>query len=195
MSLRLVASNDSVPDGTGPRILAPGAPPSPGPIPTELARHLVHGEALVWWGVKDRIRFGAVGLVLAAAISILGFVSLFAPEFWLQPLAELAKPIAVLLSPAAFVLLRERINRRAVVVTDSAIVDMDLRGQANRIPFDGIAAVRRDFLRGGVILEGRRAQVRIPPSLSDDAHQAIASQRRNRVRGSSAVDDPQGWLP
>ena len=42
MTLKLAASNpDPEPSaaGQGPRILAPGAPPSPGPVPNELAQH------------------------------------------------------------------------------------------------------------------------------------------------------------
>ena len=49
MTLKLAASNpDPEPSaaGQGPRILAPGAPPSPGPVPNELAQHLSFGEAL-----------------------------------------------------------------------------------------------------------------------------------------------------
>ena len=205
MTLELVASKDPPPEDDGgydrgPRILAPGAPPSPGPIPSDLAQYLKFGEALVWWDEKDRIRFGPIGLVLAAAVSILGFVSVFAPEFWLQPWSELWKPIAALLSPSALVLLRERINQRAVLVTDGSIIDVDPRGQSERLALDAITTVRRDALRGGIVLSGRRARVRIPPSLLDDAHQALASQRRLRSQGgvrgiASSIDDPSGWLP
>lgn len=202
MTLQLVSSNppppgdDSGHDGHGgPRILAPGAPPSPGPIPNDLARHLVFGEALVWWDEKDRIRFGPIGLVLVAAVAILGFVSLLAPRFWLQPWGELWKPVAALLSPAALVLLRERVNQRAVLVTDVGIIDVDREGHAGRLAFDAITAVRRDVLRGGLVLEGKRGRVRIPPSLLDDTRQAIASQRRDKIRAATPVDDPTRWLP
>ncbi|MCA9653311.1 MAG: hypothetical protein H6712_17055 [Myxococcales bacterium] len=198
MTLKLAASNpDPEPSaaGQGPRILAPGAPPSPGPVPNELAQHLSFGEALVWWNAKDRIDVGPVGLVLLAVLVILGFVTLFAPEFWSQPWSELAKPIAALLSPAALVLLRERLDQCSVLVTDAAIVGVDRGGHAVRLGLQGIASVRRDLLRGGLVLAGRDGRVRIPPSLLDDARQAIASQQRNRVRGSSTIDDPMGWLP
>ncbi|MCA9706869.1 MAG: hypothetical protein KDK70_13535 [Myxococcales bacterium] len=195
MTLRLAASNDAPEGPGGPRILAPGAPPSPGPVPSELARHLTFGEALVWWGDKDRIHFGPIVLVLVAAVSILGFVSLLAPEFWLQPWEELWKPVAALLSPCALVLVRERLNQRAVLVTDTSITEVEPRGEAQRLALDGIVAVRRDLLRGGLVLLGRRGRVRIPPSLLDDAHQAIASQQRGRVRAAGSVDDPTGWLP
>ncbi|MCH9687200.1 MAG: hypothetical protein K0V04_37540 [Deltaproteobacteria bacterium] len=194
--LKLAASNpdpSSSGDG-GPRILAPGAPPSPGPIPNDLARHLTFGEALVWWGDKDHIRFGPVILVVLAAVSILGFVSVLAPEFWLQSWKDLAKPIAALLSPAAFVLLRERFNQRAVLVTDASIVEVGPNGHVSRLRFSAIVSVRRDVLRGGLLIDGQRGRVRVPPSLIDDAGQAVASQRKHGVQVSSAVEDPTGWL-
>ena len=196
MTLKVVSSSPGPEGGGGgPRILAPGAPPSSGPLPNELAQHLVRGEALVWWGDKNSIRFGPVLMILGVALAVLALVTLLAPEFWAQPPRELAKPIGVLLSPAAFVLVRERINRRAVLVTDASITSIDMRGRAQRLPLGGIAKVRRDPLRGGMVLEGRQGQVRLPPVLLDDTRQAIASQRRHSVRGSASVDDPQGWLP
>jgi hypothetical protein len=195
MTLELLPGNPSAPSGSGPRILAPGAPPSPGPVPGDLARHLVFGEALVWWDEKDRIHLGPVMLVVAAAVAILGFVSVLAPSFWLQPLGELWKPVAALFSPALLVLLRERMNQTAVLVTDVGIIGVEPSGHVERLAFDAIETVRRDVLRGGLLLEGKRGRVRIPPSLQGDAQQAIASQRRNRIRGATAVDDPMRWLP
>lgn len=195
MTLQLASHNPSPPSGGGPRILAPGAPASPGPVPSELARNLEFGEALVWWDEKDRIHLGPVALVIAAAVSVLGFVSVLAPSFWLQPWADLWKPVAALFSPAALVLLRERINRYAVLVTDVGIIGIDPSGNVQRLSFDAIESVRRDVLRGGLLLEGKRGRVRIPPSLLDDARQAIASQRRNKVRGAAPIDDPARWLP
>lgn len=199
MTLELVSSTPPPPGSApgshgGPRILAPGAPPSPGPIPSDLARHLVFGEALVWWDEKNGIHLGPVLLVVGAAVAILGFVSVLAPQFWLQPWGELWKPVAALLSPALLVLVRERVNQRAVLVTDAGILDVDRQGRVGRLAFDAIAAVRRDALRGGLVLDGPRGRVRIPPSLADDARQAVASQRRHRVRATAAVDDPTGWL-
>jgi len=194
--LKLAAHNPDPSVGTsGPRILAPGAPPSPGPVPKDLAQHLPFGEALVWWNEKDQIHYGPIALVLLVALGVLGFVSLFAPEFWNQPWRELAKPVAVLISPAAFVLLRERINQRAIMVTDVAVMGIDPAGRLERLSFEGITAVRRDAIRGGLLLEGRRVRVRIPPSLLEDTRLAIASQRRGRVRAATQVDDPTGWLP
>jgi hypothetical protein len=195
MTLELASSNPSPTGGGGPRILAPGAPPSPGPVPSDLARHLVFGEALVWWDEKDRIRLGPVALVVGAAVAILGFVSVLAPSFWLQPLSDLWKPVAALLSPAALVLLRERMDQCAVLVTDVGIIGIERSGRVGRLAFDAIESVRRDALRGGIVLEGKRDRVRIPPALADDAHQAIASQRRGRLRAATHVDDPMRWLP
>ena len=134
-------------------------------MPTDLARHLTFGEALVWWGDKDRIDFGPVGLVFAAAVAILGFVSVLAPEFWLQPWSELWKPVAALLSPAALVLVRERLSQRAVLVTDVSITEIDRSGQAQRRApapgeaLPGIPAGRagpRRAGQGGVYAAGRR---------------------------------------
>ncbi len=195
MTLQLASSNPNPTSGGGPRILAPGAPPSPGPIPGDLARHLVFGEALVWWDEKDRIHLGPVAMVAAAAVAILGFVSVLVPSFWLEPLGELWKPIAAIFSPALLVLLRERLNQTAVVVTDVGIIGVDPSGGVQRLAFEGIEVVRRDVLRGGILLEGKRGRVRIPPSLMNDAHQAIASQRRGRLRGAGQLDDPMRWLP
>lgn len=200
MTLQLVSSNPTPPAGAGsggdgPRILAPGAPPSPGPVPSDLARHLVFGEALVWWDEKERVHLGPVAMVVGAGVAILGFVSVLAPSFWLQPLGELWKPVAALFSPALLVLLRERLNQCAVLVTDVGIIGVDRSGGVQRLAFDAIESVRRDVLRGGLLLEGKRGRVRIPPSLTDDAHQAIASQRRLRPRTGAVVDDPMRWLP
>ena len=194
MSLRIVSSQPG--DGDrGARILASGAPPSPGPVPKDFARHLQHGEALVWWGEKDRIQAGPMLFVLAAALSMLGFATIFAPEFWVQPWASLWPPVAALLSPVLLILVRERINQRAVLITDAAIIGIDRDGTPHRLPWGAPVAIRRDLLRGGLVLHGKSDSVRIPPPLVDDARQAVASQARHMVRGSSAVDDPTGWLP
>ena len=185
------------PSGTttdGPRILVSGAPVSPGPLPVELASHLRHGEVLVWWGDKDTIHFGPVLMVFGAVLAILAFVSALAPEFWLQPPVELAKALSALLSPALLVLVRERLNQRTVIVTDTAVLDIDRSGESARIPIDRVQRVSRDLLRGGLRLQAGNAKVLIPPPLADDTRRAIASQVRGRVR-SEAIDDPQGWMP
>lgn len=194
MSLRLVSSQPGEGD-RGRRILASGAPPSPGPVPKDYARHLQHGEALVWWNAKDGIQIGPLLFVLAAALSLLGFATIFAPEFWVQPWESLWPPVAALLSPALLILVRERINQRAVLVTDAAIVGIDRDGTAHRLAWGAPVAVRRDLLRGGIVLHGRSGSVRIPPPLVDDARRAVASQAANVIRGSGNVDDPTGWLP
>lgn len=194
MSLRVVSSRPG--DGDrGARILASGAPPSPGPVPKEYARHLQHGEALLWWGEKDRIQAGPLLLVFAVALSMLGFATVLAPEFWVQPWASLWPPIAVLLSPALLILVRERVNQCAVLVTDAAILGIDRDGTPHRLPWGAPVAIRRDLLRGGLVLRGRSDLVRIPPPLLDDARKAVASQARHMISGSGNVDDPTGWLP
>jgi hypothetical protein len=194
VSLRLVSSQPGGGD-RGARILASGAPPSPGPVPKDLARHLQHGEALLWWDEKDRIEAGPFLLVLAVALSMLGFATVFAPEFWVQPWASLWPPLAALLSPALLVLVRERANRRTVLVTDTAIIGIDRDGTPHRIPWGAPVSIRRDLLRGGLVLQGRADTVRIPPPLVEDARKAVASQARHMIRGSGNVDDPTGWLP
>jgi len=195
--MRIVSSqeDDASEPAAGPRILAAGAPPSPGPVPKEYARHLQHGEALVWWSEKDRIQFGPLVMVLVAAVSLLGFATLFAPEFWIQPWSSLWPPIAALLSPALLVLVRERVNQRAVLVTDTAIVGVDRDGTPHRLPWGAPVSVRRDLLRGGIVLLGRSDSVRIPPSLVEDARRAVSSQARHQIRGASMIDDPTGWMP
>ena len=198
MTLRLVASNPEPPGPSrgGPRILASGAPPSPGPVPNDLAAHLKFGEALIWWGEKDRIDRGPVLLAFGAAVATLALVSAFAPELWLQSWSGLWPPLLALLSPTLFVLARERLAQAAVLVTDSAIVSVDPNDHAIRLGFDSVLGVRRDTLRGGVRLLGPRgAVVRVPAALMDDARAAIASQRATRVRSRDDVDDPFRWMP
>ncbi|MBX7078371.1 MAG: hypothetical protein K1X88_04220 [Nannocystaceae bacterium] len=179
----------------GARILAHGAPPSPGVVPLDLARHLEFGEALVWWGEKAEIERAPIVLGGGLVVIALALVSLLAPEFWLQPLSSLWQPLLAVCLPLLFALVRERLSRRAVLVTDTAVVEVDPAGRSQRLGFDNVRAVRRDMLRGGIALHGARASVRIPSILVDDARAAIASQRRSRVRTGAGVDDPTGWLP
>lgn len=195
MSLRLVESKAGE-SKDGPRILATGAPPSPGPIPNELAQHLHHGEALVWWNEKDSIDWGPVLLAFGAAAAALLLVSGFAPEFWQQPWSGLWPPLLALASPTLFVLLRERLSRRALLVTDSAIVSVDPDGQTQRLAFAAVAAVQRDWLRGGIRLLGPRATlIRIPATLADDTRKAVASASSSTIRSERQIDDPSGWMP
>jgi hypothetical protein len=156
--------------------------------------HLRHGEALVWWGIKDHTQLGPVWMVLGAVVAILGFATLFAPEFWTQPWRDLAKPIAALVSPAVFVLVRERINQRAVLVTDAGILGVDPDGTSHRLGWGNPLSIHRDLLRGGLTLRGRNGQVRIPPTLVDDARQAVRAGTVGQVRGSTDIDDRVGWL-
>jgi hypothetical protein len=197
MTLRLVASKPREEGGPkGPRILAVGAPISPGPIPNDLARHLKFGEALIWWGEKDRIEYGPILLAFGAAALALALVTGFAPELWHQPWSGLWPPLLALLSPTLFVLIRERLAQAAVLVTDSAVISIDPDDRAARLAMDAVSGIRKDVLRGGVQLLGPRGVVvRIPAALMDDARSAIATQRATRVRSRDRVDDPTGWMP
>lgn len=177
------------------RILAAGAPPSPSAAPLDLARHLEFGEALAWWGDKSHIERTPVFLAATLLVVALVGVTVFVPEFWLQPLDQLWQPLLAVSLPLLFTLLRERLSRRAVLVTDTSIVEVDMAGRSARLGFDNVRSVRRDLLRGGLRLEGARATVRIPSALVDDARQAIASQRRGRVQTREGLDDPLRWMP
>lgn len=178
------------------RRLAPGAPTSPGTVPLELAQQLRMGEAVVWWDEKEAVSWRPVAWTMLAGLIVLAGVTVFVPELWRQPLRELWKPIAAVFSPAAFVFAREWLGRRATLVTDNAIVDVDHRGRADRIGFRNVRRVRRDLLTGGVLLEGEAHKVRIPPALSEAARQAVASQMAGTIRASNdPPEDRLGWLP
>jgi hypothetical protein len=177
------------------RILAAGAPPSPSVVPLDLARHLEFGEALAWWGDKSHMERAPIivaGTLVGVALLL---VTLAVPEFWLQPLDQLWQPLVAVCLPLVFAVTRERLSRRAVLVTDTSIIEVDMAGRSSRLGFDNIRAVRRDLLRGGLRLEGAKATVRVPAVLATDARQAIASQRRGRVQTRENLDDPIGWLP
>lgn len=177
------------------RILAPGAPPSPSVVPLELARHLELGEALVWWNEKLHMERAPIimgGALVAIALTL---VTVLAPEFWAQPFSGMWQPLLAVCAPLIFAIVRERLSRRSVLVTDNAIVEVDLSGHAQRLGFDNVRSIRRDLLRGGIRLDGARASVRIPAMLIDDARAAIESTRRGRVRTREGLDDPTGWMP
>lgn len=177
------------------RRLAPGAPLSPGPVPLELASALRMGEAVVWWGEKRGIERGPILWMLLAGVGLLGFATLLAPELWDQPLEELWKLFVPALAPATLLLGREWISQRAVVVTDSALIVADHRGRLDRLGFRNVRRVARDLLTGGVLLEGAQHKLRVPPQLSEDARQAVASQTRHILRSEEGgPDDPLGWL-
>lgn len=181
---------------TGRRRLAPGAPLSPGTVPLELAQQLRTGEALVWWGYKDRVNFTPVLWTLLAGAVVLGGVSLFAPELWRQPIASLWKPVAAIFSPALLVYLREHLSLRHLAVTDTSVIEVTQRGRPDRIAFRNVDRVRRDLLTGGILLVGKAHRVRVPPPLMEDTRAAIASQTRGTIRGDTQQpDDPMGWLP
>ena len=99
------------------RVLAPGAPRSPGPVPLELATELRVGEPVVWWGYKDRVDRQPIAWMLLAGVFLLGFATLLAPELWAVPLRELWKPLIPALAPAALLLVRELVSQRTVLVT------------------------------------------------------------------------------
>lgn len=196
MSLRVVdgGREPEEPDD-GRRVLAPGAPASPGPIPNELAQHLAHGEVLAWWNEKQGVQFALLGVSMGAAAVALLFVSGFAPEFWSQPFSGLWPPLLALFSPTLFVLGREWLNRRAVLVTADAVVEVDNDGTVHRLPLGAIVRIRRDWIRGGVTLLGKRGVVRIPPSLMDDARDAVASRLAKTIRSNAGrIEDPNHWL-
>lgn len=192
--MRLVVDNGPAADD-GPRILAPGAPPSPGPVPIALAKHLEHGEVLVWWGQKTGMQWALVGLTAGAALLVLVAVTIFAPGFWSQPWRDVAAPVAAIFSPAAFVLYREWIARRSVLVTDTATVVVDAHDEPVRLHHGALRSITRDWLRGGVRLQGPGRVLFVPTILADATRAALVSRMRGRLHGATQVHDPLGWLP
>lgn len=185
-------------EGSDERVLAPGAPPSPGPCPNDLAQHLQHGEVLVWWSEKAGIQFGLAGITLAAAAVALLLVTGFAPDFWSQPLLELWKPVLALLSPTLVVLAREWMSRTALLVTDNAIIEVPRGAGPRRLSLTQIVSVKRDWLRGGLRVDGPRSTLRVPTSLMEASGKAVRSRLEGRLRGSqsdgASVSDPLRWL-
>ena len=191
MSLRVI---DGGGDGSDARALAPGAPPSPGPCPGDLAQHLQHGEVLVWWNEKRRIQFGLAAITLGAAAVALLMVTGFAPTFWSQPIADLWRPVLALLSPTIVVLIREWMARTSLMVTDNAVIEVPLRGAPRRLALPRIVSVKRDWLRGGLRVDGPNTTIRVPTSLMEESGKAVRSRRGGRVRVSEDVVDPLRWL-
>lgn len=177
------------------RVLAPGAPRSPGAVPLELARELRVGEPVIWWGAKDRIDRRPIAWMFLAGAVLLGFATLLAPELWSAPIAEVWKPLVPALAPALLLLAREYLSLRTVLVTDSSVLVLDHRGRLDRLAFRNVRRVRRDLLTGGVLLEGAEHKLRLPPQLAEDARTAIATQTRHRIASGDPPDDPMGWLP
>ncbi len=174
------------------RVLTPGAPSSPGPCPNDLAVHLEHGEVLVWWNEKTEIQLGLAGITLGAAAVALLMVTGFAPTFWSQPLSGLWRPLLALLSPTLLVLAREWASRTALIVTNNAIIEVPRKGSPKRLALPRILRVRRDWVRGGLKLEGPGTTVHVPTSLLGDAGKAVRSRLQGRVR--TPEDDPLRWL-
>jgi hypothetical protein len=169
---------------------------SPGTVPLELASLLELGEAVIWWDRKRSWAWRPIAVTAAGGLAVLALATLFAPGLWQRPLDEAWQPIAAVLAPALFLTAREWASRRALVVTDAALVGVDPRGKAQRLPLRAILRVRRDWLTGGIRLDGARSSVIVPPPLMDDARKAIALPRRDMLRGSNdRPDDPLGWLP
>lgn len=179
----------------GARVLAPGAPPSPGTAPLEIARHLRLGEALVWWDAKVGYDLRPLAWIGGISAAVLLVASLLAPEFWAQPFADLWRPIAVLLSPMLLWLVREQFSQRSILVTDTAILEVPRRGEPQRLQFSAVQRVRRDLLTGGVVLTGKLSKVRVPATLVDRTRAAIASQRKGALRSQAErPDDPLRFL-
>lgn len=177
-----------------PRTLAPGAPRSPGPVPLELARELRVGEPVVWWGEKDRVDRKPIVWMLIVCLLLLAFASLLAPELWARPLGELWQLIVPALAPAGLLLARELVSIRTVLVTDSSLLVLDHRGRLERLAFRNVRRVGRDWLTGGVLLEGAEHKLRVPPQLAEDTRLAIASQTRYTIPGGPRPEDPLRFL-
>lgn len=176
------------------RTLAPGAPVSPGPVPLELARELRVGEPVVWWGAKQRVDRRPVAWMLSASMLLLALATLLAPELWDVPFGDFWQLLVPALAPAALLLTRELVSVRTVLVTDSSVLVLDHRGRLDRLAFRNVRRVRRDWLTGGVLLEGAEHRLRVPPQLAEDTRVAIASQTRYTLPGGDRPDDPLHFL-
>lgn len=190
----LKAINGGRASGDEPRVLAPGAPLSPGPCPNDLAQHLDHGEALAWWGEKLSVQFGLAGITLGAALVALLLVTGFAPTFWAQPFSDLWPPVIVLLSPTLLVLARETASRTALLVTNTSIVEVPRRGNPRRLAMQAIVGVQRDWIRGGLRVDGPNTTIHVPTSLMEESGKAVRSRLKGRVRTPDQVPDPLRWL-
>jgi len=177
-----------------PRVLAPGAPLSPGPCPNDLAQHLEHGEALAWWGEKMNVQFGLAAITLGAAVVALLLVTGFAPTFWDQPFSDLWPPVVVLLSPTLLVLARETASRTALLVTNTAVVEVPRKGAPKRLALQAISGVQRDWVRGGLRVDGPNTALHVPTSLMEESGKAVRSRLKGRVRTPQGVTDPLRWL-
>jgi hypothetical protein len=161
-----------------------------------LAQLLRSKEPVVWWGSKQNITWEPAVWSSFAGLILLTFASLFAPELWSLPWLDLVGVVTVTQAVAIVVVIREWTSRRHVVVTDSAVADIDWRGGGDRISFRNVREVKRDWWSGGVRLVGEAHEVRIPPSLMDDTRAAIANQMAYTLDfGSVVVEDRISWFP
>lgn len=190
----LPAPEDREPQAKREQTRASGPPRSAGPAPLELARELRVGEPVVWWGEKDRIDRKPIAWMLIISLALLGFASLLAPELWAVPLGDLWQLLLPTLAPAALLLARELVSIRTVLVTDSSLLVLDHRGRLERLAFRNVRRVGRDWLTGGVLLEGAEHKLRVPPQLAEDTRLAIASQTRYTIGGGDRPDDPLRFL-
>ena len=217
MSLKLVVDNDeAAPASSGTvRALPPASiessadvsatstraspklPPKPnGAIPIALAQLLRSQEPVVWWSTKRKIEWQPAAWASFAGLLLLTFASLFAPALWQLPWLELLSVILAVQAVAIVIVVREFTSRRHVLVTDTAVADIDWRGNGDRIAFRNVRKVRRDWWSGGVRLIGEAHEVRIPPSLMDDTRAAIEHQMAYTLDfGSVSVDDTESWFP
>lgn len=193
-ALKAISGDAASGPNDGARVLAPGAPLSPGPCPNDLAQHLEHGEVLAWWGEKLSVQFGLAAITLGAAAVALLLVTGFAPTFWSQPFSDLWPPVIVLLSPTLLVLARETTSRTALLVTNTAIVEIPRRGAPRRLALQAIAGVQRDWVRGGLRVDGPNTAVHVPTSLMEESGKAVRSRLKGRVRTPRDVSDPLRWL-
>jgi hypothetical protein len=190
--LRLVAAEDDA--------STPGGPVTPrdqgqGPVPFSIAQRLKAGEAVVWWGSVDGMRWRAPAVLAAIGAGVFLLVGIAVPELWQQPPRELLRAFAVCVAPGAAQALRNWLGRRAVVVTDTAILDEDPNGRGDRLGIGNIRCIRRDWSTGGVLVEGAAHRVKIPPSLVHETRAHVLRQRSVVImRDEDALDDRLGWL-
>lgn len=198
MSLKIVDASGPSPSGDRSKSFAPGAPPSPGPLPEELLEELQRGEALVWWNEKTRINPYPPLVTLGISLVLMLGITMLAPAFWSQSLREIAGPLAAMLLPSLLMLVREIAGMGQWMVSDRRIIFCDIRQRIHRLPFSAVQLVRRDLWSGGVRLDGPNSSIRIAPQRMNDARQALKSQLQGRILGSGApppIDQLGGWYP
>lgn len=196
--MRIVSNDSSPKTASEARSFAPGAPNSPGPLPDDLRELLERGEALIWWNQKEDIDWVSPGVTLVVCLMLLGAITMLAPTFWARSPLDFWGPVAAMLLPAAFMVMREFFGRGLWVVTERRIVTVDFRGYTQSLAFRSIREVRRDHISGGVKLIGPDKTLRIGPRFAKDLRIAMQTQLRHKVLGSgdqSPVDHVGGWFP